>query len=234
MIFSLIKNGVSGEAVVQLIYFLVVVFMTLTIHECAHGYIAYKMGDPTASALGRLTLNPVRHIDPIGLLMMLFIGFGWAKPVPINPRNFKNPKAGMAISAAAGPVSNVLMAILGLLIRTVLIRIFIAADIYNGFAVSAVSFFELFAMLNVWFAVFNLIPIPPLDGSRIVSYFLPQRLYYYYNYVERYGFVILIILLNLDRINKNFNFIWIFQTVAGWVLNGLNFAINWIFSLFGG
>ena len=217
--------------------------MTITIHECAHGYIAYKLGDSTAKYMGRLTLNPVKHIDPIGLILIMVIGFGWAKPVPINPRNFKNPKFGMAISAAAGPVSNLLMAFIGVIIYKIIWLVIINAGLYeftagsvvfNPAAVSASDFFELFALLNVWFAVFNMIPVPPLDGSRIVSYFLSPKMHYYYNYVERYGFLILILLLNLDRINRNLSFIWILQTFAGWILSGIDFIISPVFKLFGG
>jgi len=229
----LLRNLLNFD-IIQTLYFIPIVLITLTVHEFAHGYIAYKMGDYTASIMGRLTLNPIKHIDPIGLIMMIVVGFGWAKPVPINPRNFKNPKKGMALSALAGPVANIIMAIIGVLIYSILLRIFIAAQIFNTFAQSALIFFNYFAMLNVWFAVFNLIPIPPLDGSRIVSYFLPPKLYYYYNYVERYGFLVLIILIYGGRIFPFLNIIGGLQIVAGWILRGINAPINWIFSLFGG
>ena len=234
MIFNLLSEGVSAQSFIYIIFFVVIFFMTITVHECAHGYIAYRLGDPTAKYMGRLTLNPVRHIDPIGLILIMVIGFGWAKPVPINPRNFKNPKSGMAVSAAAGPVSNLLMAALGSILFAALGRIFIYTGFINGFSISAVQFFNLFATLNVWFAVFNMIPLPPLDGSRIVSYFLPPKYHYYYNYVERYGFLILILLLNLGRINRNLDFIRILQAFSGWILSGMDFVIDSIFSLFGG
>lgn len=235
MLISLFESGFSGQVFMQIIYFIIIWCITLTIHECAHGYVAYRMGDPTAGNMGRLTLNPVKHIDPIGLLMILIIGFGWAKPVPVNPRYFRNPQKGMAISAAAGPVSNLLMAILGVIIYRIIIVVIIKGGLFDSsFAYNAYNFFGLFAMLNVWFAVFNLIPVPPLDGSRIVTYFLPPKLGYYYNYVERYGFLILIILLNLGRINRNLNFIWILEVIAGWILSGINFVFNPIFALFGG
>ena len=214
-------------------YYLVIFIFTLTIHECAHGYIAYKMGDPTARNMGRLTLNPIRHIDPIGFILLMFFSFGWAKPVMINPRYFKNPKRGMAISAAAGPLSNLIMAFFGVVIyRTVAIVVIKNGLFVNTFALSALDFLSLFAVLNVYFAVFNLIPLPPLDGSRIVSYMLPRKLGYYYNQIERYGFLILIMLLNADRVGLNI------RGGLGWIstqiLSGIDFILNPIFSLFGG
>lgn len=229
----MIRDLLSGNFdlmsfITRMLYFIPVVLITLTVHEYAHGYVANRLGDPTAKMMGRLTLNPVKHIDPIGFIMMVFVGFGWAKPVMINARNFKNPKKGMAFSAAAGPISNLMMAVLGVLIYEILRRIFVNAQIFNSFAASALTFFSYFAMLNVWFAVFNLLPVPPLDGSRIVTYFLPPKLGYYYNYVERYGFMVLIILLWTGILSGPLEFI------AGWILNGIDFLISLIFMPFGG
>jgi Zn-dependent protease len=198
------------------------------------------MGDPTARAMGRLTLNPIKHMDIIGTLMILFIGFGWAKPVPINPNNFRNPKAGMAISALAGPVSNILMAVIGLILFRITLLIAINSGLITFVSVnpavrSALTFFELFATLNVWFAVFNMIPIPPLDGSRIVSYFLSPRMHYYYNYVERYGFLILILMLNMNRFGfRGFNLISVLHAVSRLILSGIDLVLNPVFALFGG
>ncbi|MCL2096457.1 MAG: site-2 protease family protein [Oscillospiraceae bacterium] len=246
MLINLFSDGLSAEALINAVFFIIVFLITITVHECAHGYIAYRMGDPTAKMMGRLTLNPVKHMDIVGTLMILFIGFGWAKPVPIDTRYFKNPKAGMALSALAGPVSNLLMAMLGVIIyRTIYTSVFSTGGanpalynanpaLYFSIVVSAWSFFNLFAMLNIYFAVFNLLPIPPLDGSRIVTYFLPPHLAHRYNYIERYGFIILILLLNLGRINRNLSFIWILQTISGWILSVINFILNPVFALFGG
>jgi len=179
------------------IWVLPVVF-AITVHEVAHGWVAKKYGDNTASILGRLTLNPVKHIDLLGtivipgLLLLSFTGFifGWAKPVPVDPRNFKNPKTDMAIVALAGPVSNFLMAIAWALIARLGVIIELEAIslplIYMGIA--GIS-------INLVLGLINLIPIPPLDGSRIVTGLLPNKLAYQYNRFERFGFIFLLFLL---------------------------------------
>ena len=198
----MLLRNLSNFNIVQTLYFLVVFLITITVHEVAHGYTAYKLGDPTARNMGRLTLNPIKHIDIIGFIMIMLIGFGWAKPVPINPRNFRNPQKGMAISALAGPASNFCMAIIGMIFFRIsyiaLLQNFIYVDDSNfwfNFLISCVDFFRTFLTLNIWFGLFNLLPVPPLDGSRIVSYFLPPRLSYQYAQIERYGFIVLIALL---------------------------------------
>jgi len=186
--------------------------------------------------MGRLTLNPLRHLDPFGLIMLLVVGFGWAKPVPINPRNFKNEKAGMAISALAGPVSNILMAFAGLIIWNIIFvigvnsEIIVARGVIAGTAgsvmIAALTFFDRFSQMNVWFAVFNMLPIPPLDGSRIVNYFLPPKWSYYYSFLERYGFIILMALLWTGILWKPLSFF------GGFIQGAMNFILNPIFNLF--
>ncbi len=164
---------------------LIVLLTALPLHECAHAWVADKLGDHTARYQGRLTLNPLRHLDLMGALLMLVVGFGWAKPVPINARNFKNPKQGMALSAAAGPLSNLLLAF----ISAILYKIFAYAGIAtNGMwlMTSLGDIFYLIMSLNVGLAVFNLLPIPPLDGSRLFTVFLPPRQYFQIMQYERY------------------------------------------------
>jgi Zn-dependent protease len=182
----------------RIVVWILPVVFAITVHEVAHGWVAKKLGDNTASSQGRLTINPIKHIDWLGtivipgLLLISFTGFifGWAKPVPVDPRNFKNPRKDMALVAVAGPVSNLLMAIgwalfarIGVLIQVEAISLPL---IYSGIA--GIS-------INLVLALINLLPIPPLDGSRIVTGLLPSRLAWQYNRLERYGFFILLILL---------------------------------------
>ena len=191
---------------------LAVVFLTLPIHEFAHGFVASRLGDPTPRYQGRLTLNPFAHIDYIGALCILLFGFGWAKPVGVNPRYFKNEKRGMALVALAGPLSNILMATVFLFLRNLLGAAFVA-----GFSFEAVVFIYMFlgflAQINVYLAVFNLIPIPPLDGSKILFAFLPSKYYFKMMQYERYVFIVLMVLLWFDVLNISglanvvFNFI---------------------------
>ena len=177
--------------------------IALSVHEYAHGYAAYRLGDPTARALGRLTLNPLRHLDPIGTLFMILFRFGWAKPVPINARYFKDPRKGMAITAAAGPISNFLMALLAAVLYKLTVLLGNAAlslwqsDIVFFFFTYLSLFFWIFHVMNLGLGVFNLIPLPPLDGSRIFYIFLPPRWYFGVMKYERQIQIVLLIALAL-------------------------------------
>lgn len=169
-----------------------VIFCVLPVHEFAHAKTAHWLGDDTARLKGRMTLNPMAHIDLIGALMIFLVGFGYAKPVPVNIRNFKNRKKGMAITALAGPVSNLLMAFLSL----VLLNVVMYAVNSNAAIVSVLYWFLYFcASININLAVFNLIPVPPLDGSRIATAVLPDRIYYKIMQYERYIMIALLVLL---------------------------------------
>ncbi len=159
------------------------VLIILTIHEYAHGYVAYKLGDNTAKNYGRLTLNPIKHLDPVGAICMIFFHIGWAKPVPINPRQFKNPKKDFAKVAVAGPLSNIIMAFfsafLYLLVYAIFKdKIFSENDFSFKLLKNTMLFIYLFHTINVGLGVFNLLPIPPFDGSRILNVILPEKTYF--------------------------------------------------------
>lgn len=163
----------------------------VTVHELSHGFAAWKLGDPTAKRQGRLTLNPLKHIDVMGLVMMAAFRFGWAKPVPVNMRYFKNPKGGMAITAFAGPLSNVLIACVFFFLYGMLYR-FCAGSAVGGYVLQMVY---MTGYLSMSLAVFNLIPIPPLDGSKVLFSLVSDRAYEKLMRYERYGMVLLMVIM---------------------------------------
>lgn len=167
------------------------VFLCLTVHETCHGLAAYGLGDPTAKSMHRLSLNPLRHIDWFGLVMMFAAGFGWAKPVPVDPRYFKKPKQGMAITALAGPASNFLLAILAIGISK---AIYLYAPYTAAWDMIFSFFLYTVAPLSIGLGLFNLLPIPPLDGSKVLAVLLPDRAYVQLMRYERYGMIVLLLL----------------------------------------
>ena len=217
-----------------------VVLMALSIHESAHGYAAYKLGDPTARNLGRITLNPAKHFDLLGFLSMLVFHIGWAKPVPINSRYFKNPRRDMAITGAAGPLSNLCLAIINLLILRVAM-LFLAEPYYGeviayisaraagesftgslSFTILSLVMYMLYmgVIMNVVLTVFNLIPIPPFDGSRIFYAFLPPKLYFG---IMKYERIIMLVFILL----------FFFGFLSGPLTIAENWLINTLFKLTG-
>lgn len=221
-------NGDFKSNLIYLLFLIPVMLISFTVHELSHGYTAYKLGDPTARNFGRLTLNPVKHLDLGGVLLLLFVGFGWAKPVPVNPRYFRKPKRDMALVSFAGPAANILLAFFG----TFIYRVILAAannlfkdgtsDFLGLFVYFVLYFFDILIMLNLSLAFFNLIPLPPLDGSKLLDLLLPPKASYYYNQISRFGFIILLILLQTPILSVPLNFLVsqtysLFHTVIGFI-----------------
>lgn len=183
----------------QLLIWMIPLLFAITLHEVAHGWVASWLGDPTAKMLGRLTLNPFKHIDPIGTLLvpvaLLFLGgfvFGWAKPVPVTQQNFKFPARDMALVAMAGPLANLSMAILWALCVK-MTGLLANSDV--GLPLALIYMGQVGILLNISLFALNLLPLPPLDGGRIASYLLPKRWAFYFSRLEPYGFMIILLLL---------------------------------------
>lgn len=199
----------------------IAVLLAISVHEMSHGYAAYFLGDKTAKSMGRLSLNPLRHLDPVGALCLLVFGFGWAKPVMINPAYFKKPKRDMALTALAGPLSNFILAFLSLAV----FKLLTLAPFMNSSFFAAewiATFLSTFALLNIGLGVFNLIPIPPLDGSKVFLPLLPPRLYMDIMRYEHLGWIVLIIALGLGVLDP------IIGTVGNWILHGMLFLAGGI------
>ena len=241
-----------NEYLIDLLLSLPAVLLSLTLHECAHGWVAYRLGDPTARDLGRLTLNPIRHLDPIGAISLLLFGIGWAKPVPINPRNFKKPRAGMALTAVAGPITNFLIAFVSTFI---FLLITLAAEkvpdtstftsLLYLFLYYLFRFFYLLQIMNLALALFNLLPLPPLDGSRILTMILPRRAAYWVVRHERQILIFVLIwmiggsyladyLLGIPAVAASpvLRTLVSVLSLTGWIGNAAKSISAWLISLF--
>ncbi len=216
MLMNLIRGGFDRYMLMATVLSIPTIIIALCFHESAHGWVAYKMGDSTARNFGRITMNPAKHFDPMGFLCMLCFGFGWAKPVPINSRNFRNPKWGMVITALAGPVSNLLLALGGMLI-------FQTASVFltnSVFSMVIWYFLYYFCYLNIYLAVFNLLPVPPFDGSRIFLAFLPSKAYFAVMKYERVILIVILVLLWTGVISLPF----------GWLTDKIFEGFAWLTS----
>lgn len=200
-----------------MIYRIPALLFALVVHEYAHALAADSMGDPTPRYMGRLTFNPMMHVDFLGVFMLALAGFGWAKPVPINSNNFHDRKMGIIKVSLAGPGANLFLCFLAALVGAILLR-------FNLMSQTVFNFLQWIMLYNVWFAFFNLIPIPPLDGSKLVMEFMPTKyLYQYAETVERYGFFILMALVFSGVVGA------IINPLAQMYLGLVNFVLNMIF-----
>lgn len=219
--FAEIWKGMDWSILTDMLLRALPALLCITIHELCHGLVAYKLGDDTAKRAGRLTLNPLKHIDLFGLVMMIAFRFGWAKPVPVDMRKLRHPKRGMALVALAGPVSNLLLAIVLLFLYGVLY-----IPLMNGKVGEVVL--ELLVTggyLSCALAVFNMIPIPPLDGSKVLFSFLPDEIYRKILRYERY-FMILLFALVATRVLSG-----VLSTSTGWIVDRLWVFAQWGFAL---
>ena len=253
---SILRSGDYATVVFYVVVLLMrlpALILALSVHEASHAFVAYRLGDPTARNLGRLTLNPIKHLDLFGTIAMIVFGIGWAKPVPVNSRYFKKPKWGMALTAAAGPLSNLLLSVIGVIAlfsftRLMMLNGKIAGDYayyraaYGGslyyvlqslylnmlinygllYKLAAIFGFFLFVftILNVSLAIFNLLPVPPFDGSRVLFVFLPDRAYFAVMKYERFIMIGLMILLMLGA----------GSSILGFLMNGASSLLFRAFS----
>lgn len=200
-----IIDGLDWSYLTNILMTVIPALFCISVHEMSHGLAAYMLGDKTAKSQKRISLNPMRHIDPIGLLMLVVFKFGWAKPVSVNMRNFKNPKRDMALSALAGPVSNIIFACILLFVRGLLF-----VPLMKSNLTWLMGFINTTAVLSIYLGIFNLIPIPPLDGSKVLFAFLPNSAYAGLMQYERYGMILLIVLLITGVLSGPLNTIFTF------------------------
>ncbi|HEX2938311.1 MAG TPA: site-2 protease family protein [Ruminiclostridium sp.] len=218
---SLIQSRIT-----DILYTALILIIAFPVHEIAHAYTAYKLGDPTAKNQGRFSLNPLKHLDPLGTICILLFQFGWAKPVPVNPNNFKNRKGGMAVTAISGPLSNLILAFISIILRFVLALAGsgMNANLYN----TVDTFLDYSAQINIGLCIFNLLPLPPLDGSDILLFFLPERVGDFFYRYAMYFQILLFVLIATPIFSKPLSFL------VNNVYNNLFSIVNLFFSPFMG
>ena len=218
MLLSILAGGNIRDILISVLLTIPIILLSLSVHEAAHGYVAMKLGDMTAYNLGRITINPLKHLHPLGALCMLIFGYGWAKPVPINARNFKDPKKGMAFTAIAGPISNIILGVIGALLYTVTNLTVFTLLVYSVTIPAPVTviisvirlFFQYLSLMNFMLAAFNLIPVPPFDGSRFFSLFLPDKLYFSIMRYEKVTMIVILVgIMVLSRVFNISPFFWL-------------------------
>ena len=221
--FANIWHGLDWSVLTDILFAVIPALICITLHELSHGAVAYVLGDDTAKKAGRLTLNPIRHIDPWGLVMMVVFRFGWAKPVPVNMYRFKNPRRGMAVTALAGPVSNLIIAVVFLFLYGLLYRPLYMQG--TAFSMAVLQMVMTTGYLSIALAVFNIIPISPLDGSKVLFSVLSDRAYDKLMRYERYGMIVLMLLVVTGGLSG------VLSTATGWVYDKLFFIAEFAFRL---
>lgn len=221
---SNVWNGLDWSVLLNMLLGVIPALICITLHELSHGAVAYLLGDNTAKQAGRLTLNPIAHIDWMGLVAMALFHFGWAKPVPVNMYSFKNPKRGMAVTALAGPVSNFLIAVVFLFLYGLLYYplYYVHPSALNR---TILELIQTTAVMSLSLGMFNLIPISPLDGSKVFFSFLPDKTYYKLMRYERYGMIIMLVLVATGAFSGGLN------TAIGWAMDKLWFIAEFGFDL---
>lgn len=220
----------NNDKILELFINALVLFTAIPIHECAHAWAAEKLGDDTGRRQGRITLNPFAHLTLFGSLMLVLVGFGWGKPVQVDPRNFKNPKRGMMLSSLAGPASNFIMAFFSMIVYRVLVIIALVQN--SEFMYTVATVFVYVTIINISLGVFNFLPIPPLDGSKIFNAILPERLYFKIMQYERYIALAMIVLIYTGLLDKPLAFLRnIALTVMTFLTGWVDIVMGWILGI---
>ncbi len=202
---------------------LIIIFLVIPIHEFAHAWSAVKLGDDTPKYQGRLTLNPLAHVDPIGAICIFFTGFGWGKPVQVNPNNFRKYRKGSALCSAAGPISNLIVATIGLILHKIVWAVYVSNNVMASYWIAYILY--IFVYINIGLAIFNLIPIPPLDGSKILSYFTPPKYDKFVYENQMYISIIFLVLLLTGVLDGPIGFL---QSKMYFLLDKLTFWVDLI------